>query len=538
MTAQSEPKAKSGPKRNSPMLKVGAIGLALALGVVAFATVSNTTPADGQAEVSRHVPAAKLAMQAQPLAKQPTEIGINLFGPNTFNRQQVFLNLIAHSEWFSNSGDAWGPMPAEQLDAAGWIRYLNPGQTAPRPLMIPPAPYRTAQVRCEYTGRGEFSADGVARVVSQGEGSLMLELSPTGAEDEGGWIELIRTDPADPVRNIDCRDTSFPRNERFHPAFVESLKGFKTIRFLDWQRINDNADVSWATRVKPEYSSQVTGGGVSVEDMLDIADRVGANPWFIMPYKADQAYIRQFAHLVHDRIDPSRTVYVELGNEVWNDMFDAAQQAEREGVMLKLAPGDPKRAQMLRYAAKTRDAMKVWTEVFADRPGKLVRVASSQHAWHDLSEIILSSGDTAQWVDALATAPYIWMELDGMGAADVDQVFAQMPDAIEKTMQMGEKNRAIAARYGKSVIAYEGGQHLVTRDMALARAIQRDPRMGDVYRRYLAEWDSRFGGLMTLYASNAPISEYGSWGLTEYGGQPINQAPKLRAVRAFQEHAK
>jgi hypothetical protein len=501
------------------------VALMLVLGVAAYAAVSST-------EVSE-----KEAPRSLP-AKKATELGINLSGPENFNRQQVYLNLITQSEWFSSRGNGWTRMPADQLDANGWVRQLKPGQTAPRPLVLPPPPYRTIQVRCEYEGRGELTADGVARIVSQSPGLLMLELSPTGSEDDGAWIELLSTDPADPLRNIDCRDTSFPRSERFHPAFLQFLKGFKTVRFLDWQRINDNAEVSWSGRIKPDYSSQVTIGGAAVEDLVDIANRTGANPWFLMPYKADGEYIREFARLVHDRLDPKRTVYVELGNEVWNDMFDAAQQAEREGVALKLGGGDPKRAQMLRYAAKVRDAMKIWTEVFADRPGQLVRVASSQHAWHDLAEIILSDGDTADWVDALATAPYIWFDMDGLKASDVDRVFAAMPDAIEKTMLMAERNREITARHGKRLIAYEGGQHLVTRDLALARAVQRDPRMAEVYRRYLTEWDKRIGGPLTLFASIAPIGEYGSWGLSEYGGQPIEQAPKLRAVRNFQGRAR
>ena len=68
--------------------------------------------------------------------------------------------------------------------------------------------------------------------------------------------------------------------------------------------------------------------------------------------------------------------------------------------------------------------------------------------------------------------------------------------------------------------------------------MQRDPRMADVYRRYLAEWDRRIRSTLTLYASTAPIAEYGSWGLMEYAGQPIDQTPKLRAVRQFQAGAR
>lgn len=511
----------------SKSLKLGLLFFALALAAIACFAANSRAGSTDQMET--------------PLPPPPdarTELGINLFGLANFNRHQVYLNLITQSEWFSSQGQGWKLMPAAQLDQNGWVRNLQPGQTAPRPLMLPPAPFRRVDIRCEYKGHGEITSGGVARVKESGEGWLTLELSPTGAAEEGAWIELVGTDPADPVRDIDCRDPAFPRDARFHPDFLKFVKDFKVIRFIDWQRTNDNADVSWQTRARQSNSSQLTTAGASIEDMIAVANETGSDPWFLMPYKADEHYIREFARLVREKLNPERTVYVELGNEVWNDMFDAAQQAQREGLMMKLGGGDGKRAQMIRYAQKVRAAMKIWTEVYADRPEHLVRVAASQHAWPDLATIILEDADTVRWVDALATAPYIWFDLNGFGSGDLDRIFAGMPKAIEYTMKFAEENRAIALKHGKRFIAYEGGQHLVTSDLALARAVQRDPRMDDVYRRYLAEWDKRIRSTMTLYASTAPIADYGSWGLMEYAGQPLDQTPKLRAVRRFQAGAR
>lgn len=525
--ARTESNDGPSPLWRSRTFRLGAVALVCAL---AFAALAAT---GGKRLTLAAAPAAGPAVP--PPSSAQTALGINLFGLATHNRQQVYLNLINQSEWFSSRGQGWTMLPAAQIDKNGWVRQLEPGQTAPRPLVLPPAPFRTTQVRCRYEGRGEISAGGLAQIRSQGEGVMMLELTPTGADGEGGWIELLRTDPADPIRNIDCRDTTLSQSERFHPDFLEFVKGFKVVRFLDWQRVNDNIAVDWKTRTTPQVSSQVSAAGASIEDMVDLANRTGADPWFLMPYKADDAYIRKFAQLVHDRLDPQRTVYVELGNEVWNDMFDAAQQAQREGTALKLGGGDAKRAQMIRYAQKVRGAMKIWTEVFADRQDKLVRVASSQNVWTDLARYILEDEDTAKWVDALATAPYIWIDLKGMGVSDVDRIFAKVPGAIDFTIKFAEENRAIAAAHGLDYITYEGGQHLVTPDLDLARAVQRDPRMGDAYKRYLSEWDRRIRSTMMLYASTAPIADYGSWGLMEYGGQPLEQAPKLRAVRQFQQ---
>lgn len=466
-------------------------------------------------------------------AEARTRIGINLFGLANYNRQRVFSNLISQSEWFSSRGNGWTAMPAGQLDEKEWVRFLLPGQTAPRPLSLPAAPYRTTMVRCRYAGRGTLSPGGAAQLIEAGDHSLTIELRLTGAADEGAWIELTETDPQDPLHNIDCREPSRSLAERFDPEFVRFVRDFRILRFLDWQRVNDNLPVEWRSRTLPDASSQVGSGGAAIEDMVDLANLVGADPWFLIPYKAPPAYVRAFAELVHQRLDPGRTVYVELGNEIWNEMFDAAQQARQEGLSLGLGNGDPKQAGAMRYAQKLRETMRIWTGIFADRPARLVRVAASQNANPDLSSRILDYADTADWVDALATAPYVWVDLTHRSTADVDGIFEQSFRAVDETMDFAARNRAIAVRHGKRFIAYEGGQHLVTPDMALAARLQRDPRMGELYRRYLESWDARVRSDLTLYASTAPIGQYGSWGLREYAGQPPEQAPKLQAVRHY-----
>lgn len=463
-----------------------------------------------------------------------TAIGINLSGLQTFNRQQVFANMIAQSEWFSSRGNGWTAMPQTQLDADGWVVRLAPGQTAPRPLVIPAAPFHPVAVRCTFGGSGELAAGGVARITGTAANAVDLELTPTGGEDEGAWIELLATDPAAPLRDLDCRKAGTPREARFDPAFLTFLSGFRVIRFVDWQRTNDNAKVQWSARTRPESGSQVGALGASIEDMVDLANAVGTDPWFLMPYNADAAYIDSFARLVRQRLDPARKVYVELGNEVWNDIFDSAGQAEREGMALGLGGGDATRARMERYADKMVGAMRIWTRAYADRPDALVRVCASQHANPDLARIVLGHEGSVRWVDALATAPYLWLDLDGYRSGDVDKVFTAMPDSLSRTLAMAEDNRAIAEEHGLRYIAYEGGQHLVTPDLELARAVQRDPRMGDVYARYLEGWRRRFGDTLVLYATSAPIAEYGAWGLQEYAGQPASETPKLTALRRFQ----
>jgi hypothetical protein len=57
--------------------------------------------------------------------------------------------------------------------------------------------------------------------------------------------------------------------------------------------------------------------------------------------------------------------------------------------------------------------------------------------------------------------------------------------------------------------------------------------MGTAYARYMNNWKDKFGDGLMLYADVGPISQYGSWGIQEYVGQPASLAPKLQAVANF-----
>lgn len=94
--------------------------------------------------------------------------------------------------------------------------------------------------------------------------------------------------------------------------------------------------------------------------------------------------------------------------------------------------------------------------------------------------------------------------------------------------------KVMTMRYGKRLIAYEGGQHQIDPDnQARLEAINRDPAMQAIYKQYLNDWNSLTGDLFTLYSATGPISRYGAWGLREYAGQPISETPKLRGVMDY-----
>src|SRR3546814_10140296 len=65
--------------------------------------------------------------------------------------------------------------------------------------------------------------------------------------------------------------------------------------------------------------------------MVGLANALGTDAWFTVPWNADEDYVRRFATYVRDNLAPGRKAYVEVANEVWNWGFRVISQARDEG---------------------------------------------------------------------------------------------------------------------------------------------------------------------------------------------------------------
>ncbi|WP_229664722.1 hypothetical protein, partial [Sphingomonas metalli] len=344
---------------------------------------------------------------------------------------------------------------------------------------------------------------------------------------------------SDPLRNLDCREKGVARGEMFSAETVESLKPYGVLRYLDWSAVNGNPqNVVWSKRTRVEDLNQAMAPlGVALEYQIALANRLNAEPWFNIPWNADEDYVRRMAQLVHDGIPSNRQVYVELSNEVWNFSFGATAQAQREGLAEGLTT-DAFKAVLLRHAEKTRWAMTIWKQVFADRPGQLVRVAATQNDNPWTAEVELGEAKLAADVDALAIAPYFGGDLFSpekqKGVTDTGVLLSALGADLDRIMtNYAAKNAEIAKKYGVRLIGYEGGQHLVDGNVAVVAAVNRSAGMYDLYKRYLTTWKSQYNDTLVLFASTGAISGWGAWGLREYAGQPLAETPKRRAALEF-----
>lgn len=501
--------------------------------LVAAAVVRVATHAPGRPAAAATGAGSAAAAPPRPAPpRRPASFGINLNALHFWTNERAFSNLAMTGSWHS-TGSGWPAFDPARIAPEGTVRALKPGEQAALPLSIPAAAHeRDIRIRCTWEGKGEVQAF-AGKAPSGGTGG---RLEFTYAKDQPASVVLTRTDPADPVRHIDCRETDADPKARFDPAFLASLKPYKVIRFQGWQTVNTNTGGDWSKRTLPNYQYVTGPDGVSVEDMVALCNEAGVDPWFSMDWKADVTYMANFARYVHQHLDPARTIYIEIGNETWNWGFNNAQLALAEGKARGLsASGNGDEARMRRYAEHAVEGLSIWEREFGADRARLVRVLAGQAVWPDLLKLALDYKDTASHVDAIAMAPYFGYDFfqdPARPLGDTDALFKALVPKVDEAIGWMAKDKALADSYGKRLITYEAGQHLDYRgpDGTVIPRLARDPRMGDLYRRYLAGWKREAGDLMMLFTNIDPVGANTDWGMVEYYGQPLARTPKLQAL--------
>ncbi|WP_255556489.1 cellulose-binding protein [Methylococcus sp. Mc7] len=563
-------------------------------------------------------------------------IGVNLAGLAYYGTEIPFVDLIKLSgpwltqcqpgrdpgcseEGWPPGASAWNTLEQEKLalDAAGYPKSLpDPARSAASgsrftsvATLVPTglSPSRPAgRFIVLYQGQGTlgYARGAVRNAALSATGRDVVDVSGDGSES---WLELaiLATDPAgsgDYIRSIGvvpeggtcegpapayCKDSRTCGEQRacrpfeeadqtqiFDPRFLRNLAPFRAIRFMAYQNTNDSATVSWIDRTVPESRTWALGNGDGgpAEMIPALGNRLQADIWVNVPARADDGYVRQFSALVRRGLDKGRKVYVEYGNEAWNDAFSAGRWMEAQALAKWPDAGESAYGKRLQwYGMRTAQVCDIWKEVWAEERDRVVCVLGSQAAnpWTarqalDCPLWRAESGGAPCYrhhIRALAIAPYFghYLGLPEHAAAvkgwcaDPDgglyRLFAEIfhggelpggaaGGALEEARRQMRENKRLANEYGLDLVAYEGGQHLVgvgeagddPAITALFVAANRDDRMGDAYLRHLEDWRASGGGLYNLWNSVGPYSRWGSWGLLEYREQA--GAPKYDAVRA------
>ena len=300
--------------------------------------------------------------------------------------------------------------------------------------------------------------------------------------------------------------------------------------------------------------------GVALEYMIDMSVEVGADPWFCVPHLATNEYVTEMATMIaNSNLGPDTTAYIELSNEVWNSIFTQQWHAEAMKRELGLT------SMSTWYGQRSKEVFAIFEAVFAATPNApiLNRVLATQSVSTWVSErVILGAGGSGTF-DSLATAPYFSAraaDIYALGTNGTSVEGVTVTDVLELCLETILtsyrsdllRQREVASKYGGTLVAYEGGQHLggqgpsplggkLENDQAfqdLMISSNRDPRMHNLYQLYFKLWGELVGGVFAHFSFIGQPSKWGSWGVKEtyYSEDTVEDSPKWVSVKGINDY--
>lgn len=475
-------------------------------------------------------------------------------------------------------------------DEEGWLRsmVLTDGRRAGAYASIImggseiPGTFPAGDYALTYDGTGEIEVDG-AEIVDAAPGRMTVRYDGNGTV----ILYITETDPAgtgDYIRNITMMRPDAVPGERFNRTYIDYLRPYSVIRPLHFvgDQLTYGTEITWAERKPEDYSHWGGALGAPYEVAIDLANESASALWLNIPIAVDDAFVRELARLTHERLDDSRRLYIEYGNELWNFSFPyelgrryVLQRAQERwpgvlGSTRAYADGDPVHENMMIFSyqgARTAEIARIFEEEWGSERNRLVvvlagQIGGSSPFWapsRDLLDCPVYVGEEgappcAEAADAFAVAPYVG-EYPGEVEFDRSSPEAFIAGAIDYVRGEGRfgenaaepglryqirSDVALAAEYDLPLIAYEGGQHFVgsrfTRDV-----VSTHPMMRELYDALFTVWQQEGGGLFVHYAGIIPRgqSEPGeepgyfeseNFGIKELQRQSRAEAPKWDAV--------
>ena len=515
-----------------------------------------------------------------PVGLDDPSLALHLSRVTDYGTSHPFLNIMYESRpMYANNG--WETKTLSHIDlledgyltADGWPSEIPPGTDS-------------IQTRWEWSAADTFEGMGGRYVVTwDGEGTL--QFSGTGltvieqtddtiiieiTEPTLWFMTITETDPngtGDYLRDVTIVHEDFvdlhEAGARFRPDFLALIEDARVLRFKDWANIDDSSDANWDARVTTDHPSYHTGGrfhnveGLPVEEMIALANLIGADPWFCIPLDADAAYIEAFAQIIKDELDPRLTATFELSNETWNTIYSQYGMLV-EMVKVEWGIAEPEYADINAMHTKLAvEAAQIIDGVFATGDGaEGVEHATVQHV---MASHVVNPGATNQrmtansWAtheadayvdpatvfDAIAVTTYFGNstiqkenEIAALEAAIADPTIDPFtwlkerlldPDhslSVPFVLGVLEEQKALAESYGLGLVLYEGGQHVDSYATgssaevdAFIKAFVKSPEMADLYQVLWDGWVEIGDGPFMHFSAITPPTVYGSWGLYE-----------------------
>lgn len=494
------------------------------------------------------------AQSYEPPLTNPS-MAINLGYTRDWSTNHPFINVAKTARpWLGHLPGQWGGVSNAQLREAGHINEQGWPVSIPENVQFlgsllfteQPAELKSIRGRYRLTYKGEATLRlaGGARVISHSPGEIWFEYRE--GETRPVSIELRKINPANPMRNLaivhEKHIPAFELGATFNPDYIDRIKDFRVLRFMGWQETNNSTVSRWESL--PRLDDYTYSTGVPLELMIELANLVGADPWFCVPHLADDDLVRRMAETIKQGVKPTARVYVEYSNEMWNFGFQQAKWAQRQAIERwgRRGEGDG----WLQFAGlKAAQVADRFDSIFgSEADDRLVNVISVQAATPFRAHAQLDGRQLKkEWdkppsevFDAYAITGYMWLQIETdqfirsikqwLSAGGEEAVFSRLANNLRNGSlasqidTMWPEHLDIAKSHGLDMIMYEGGTHVV-----LPHGIQRDndiiellhsfnysPQMDALYVDLLDGWKSVGGQLFNAFVDISATKPSGSWG--------------------------
>ncbi|MCA9426135.1 MAG: hypothetical protein KC994_13725 [Candidatus Omnitrophica bacterium] len=503
----------------------------------------------------------------EPLPALEMVVGNNIGSIVDYTPAWPFWDLFKRARpWLTQNSDGSGGFDSGfgyliPVDSQGWPTQVpfDPGNGQPdqavHSLILEVRIPGTYKFIYEGSGTLQFNwNDGNWQSLPTG-GTQEFEFSVTNVPGDCWFIIQSTAPPPNHLRNFRVITPGFENADPadpFHPLYVDRLRPFGGIRYMDWGQTNNSNLTSWSNRTLPDSYTQSRGEGVCLEYIALLSNTLMQDAWICIPHPADDNYVRETAKFLRDNLDPSLKIFVEYSNETWNGIFGQTGYVQTQGLANNLST-DSWTAGQYFVGQRSAQIWKIFEEEFGtSAPDRLVKVLATQSSVVAVTNLRLAGlNDPAinpdlVFPDALAIAPYFAGNMTSNDIPPIAPAYPTIDEILDTHMPMAisavrpevQAQKAIADTQGWDLICYEGGQHYVgigaaVNDATLTAVLNganRDPRMYDRYRTYLdilkEEGVSAYYNFSNVY----PPGRYGSWGILEYQNQPIEEAHKYRAI--------
>lgn len=480
--------------------------------------------------------------------------------------------------WIGHKPGQWGGMKYEDLraggfiDAHGWVTDIpeslsHVGTIWQWSSLPDAAEYRIGIYVLTYSGNGTLSISGDVQIIQQRPGRIVF----ANRKGQNMYLSIKETDPdgtGDYIRDISIIPEKYAdlyaAGGRFNPEWLRHVENARVLRFMNWTRTNNAPRPDWASRPTPK--GLFSGRGIPLELIVQLANEVGADPWFTMPHLADEAYIRAFATYIRDHLDPRLTIFVEYSNETWNRAFEQAKwldrQAEEEWgkadnhayhtkkatevALLWNAVFGPAAAARLthvlgtqavnRWATEQRLEARTWRQKEPQSYHKPEEIFNALAVTHYFGTTIVTDAELRHGLIAAIRDP----DVDAARYLAAKLSDPDIPSSIPAVERALRQQADLARRHGMRPIAYEGGQHVhhsfAVRDLSkddvdtltgFMTDFVRSTHMADLYRASWASWTRVGQGPFMQFTDMSTPSKWGSWGLRRVLNEDVPRAAVL-----------